>query len=47
MSRTNEDYYPEIAVRLKIPPFTSLTKLSAKRLEKVYNLVTRDSKKPR
>lgn len=47
MGRTNEDYYPEIAVRLKIPPFTSLTKLSAKRLEKVYNLVTRDSKKPR
>jgi len=45
MGRTNEDYYPEIAVRLKIPPFTSLTKLSAKRLEKVYNLVTRDSKK--
>lgn len=47
MGKTNEDYYPQIAVRLRIPPFTSLTKLSAKRLEKVYNLVTRDSKKPR
>ena len=45
MGRTNDDYYPEIAVRLKIPRFTSLTKLSSKRLEKVYNLVCRDSKK--
>jgi len=45
MGRTNEDYYPEIAVRLKIPRITSLTKLSSKRLEKVYNLVRRDSKK--
>ena len=45
MGRTNEDYYPEIAARLKIPRFTSLTELSSKRLEKVYNLVMRDSKK--
>ena len=45
MGRTNEDYYPEIAVRLKIPRFTSLTKLSSKRLEKVHNLVRRDSLK--
>lgn len=47
MSRTNDEYYPEIAARLKIPRFTSLTELSSKRLEKVYNLVIRDSKKPR
>ena len=47
MGRTNEDYYPEIAARLKIPQFKSLTELSSKRLEKVYNLVVRDSKKAR
>ncbi|RYD78942.1 MAG: hypothetical protein EOP84_13660 [Verrucomicrobiaceae bacterium] len=45
MGRTNEDYYPEIAARLKIPRFTSLTKLSSKHLEKVCNLVRRDSGK--
>ncbi len=45
MGRTNEDYYPEIAARLKIPKFTSLTKLSSKHLEKVCNLVRRDSGK--
>ena len=47
MGRTNDDYYPEIAVRLKIPKFTSLKQLSSKRLEKVYNLVIYDSKKAR
>ena len=30
MGRTNEDYYPEIAARLKMKPFNSLTKLSGK-----------------
>jgi len=45
MGRTNEDYYPEIAARLEIPRFSSITKLSSKRLEKVYNLVRRDAKK--
>ena len=44
MGRTNEEYYPEISARLKIPRFTSLTQLSSKRLEKVYNLVGRDWK---
>lgn len=47
MGRKNDDYYPDIAARLKIPRFTSLTELSSKRLEKVYNLVIRDSKKAR
>ena len=45
MGRTNEDYYPEIAARLKLPIFTSLTKLSSKNLERVCGVVTRDSKK--
>jgi hypothetical protein len=45
MSRTNEDYYPEIADRLKIPRFTSLTDLSPTALEKVYDLVGRDARK--
>ncbi|MAS95065.1 MAG: hypothetical protein CMO55_17860 [Verrucomicrobiales bacterium] len=45
MGRTNEDYYPEIAARLKMKPFNSLTKLSGKNLERVYSLVLRDKKK--
>ena len=45
MGRTNEDYYPEIAARLKMRPFSSLTKLSGKNLERVYSLVFRDKKK--
>ena len=45
MNRTNEDYYPGIADRLKIPRFESLTNLSPTDLEKVYNLVRRDVRK--
>ena len=45
MGRTNEDYYPEIAGRLKMRPFSSLKDLSAKNLERVYTLVLRDAKK--
>jgi hypothetical protein len=44
MSRTNSDYYPEIATRLKIRRFTTLKDLSPKNLERVYQLVLRDSK---
>jgi hypothetical protein len=44
MSRTNSDYYPEIATRLKIRRFASLKDLSPKNLERVYQLVLRDSK---
>jgi hypothetical protein len=45
MGRTNEDYYPEIAQRLKIRTFSSLKDLSATNLDKVYQLVLRDAKK--
>jgi len=45
MGRTEEDYYPEIARRLKMRPFASLNDLSPKNLDKVYGLVYRDSKK--
>lgn len=45
MGRTNEDYYPEIARRLKMRPFKSLKDLSPKNLDKVYSLVNRDRKK--
>jgi len=42
MGRTNEEYYPEIAHRLKIRTFSSLKDLTPKNLEKVSNLVRRD-----
>lgn len=42
MGRTNEEYYPEIAHRLKIRTFSSLKVLTPKNLERVYNLVRRD-----
>lgn len=42
MGRSNEEYYPEIAHRLKIREFSSVKDLSAKNLERVYNLVRRD-----
>lgn len=43
MGRSNADYYPEIAARLKMRRFTSLKDLSPKNLERVYQLVLRDS----
>ena len=43
--RTNEDYYPELAARLKMKnPFTSLTELTKTDLERVYTMVLRDSR---
>lgn len=45
MGKTNENYYPEIAARLKMRRFTSLKDLSSKNLERVYQLVLRDSKR--
>lgn len=45
MVRGKEDYYPEVAQRLKIKgSFTSLNDLSKKDLERVYALVRRDLK---
>jgi len=45
MGRTDEDYYPEIARRLKMRAFASLNDLSPKNLDRVYSLVYRDSKR--
>lgn len=44
MRRTNENYYPEIAIRLKMKSFVSLKKLKANDLERVYSLVKRDER---
>lgn len=43
MGRTETDYYPEIARRLKMRPFVSLNELTPKNLDRVYSLVYRDS----
>jgi hypothetical protein len=44
MGRDKEDYYPEIAQRLKIKGrFTSLNDLSKKDMERAYTLVRRDA----
>lgn len=45
MGLTEEDYYPEIARRLRLRPFDSLNDLSPKNLDRVYSLVCRDSKR--
>ena len=45
MGRSKDDYYPEIAARLKMRRFTSLNELSPKNLERVYQLVLRDAKR--
>jgi hypothetical protein len=43
MGRTNDNYYPELSLRLKIrPPFSSLTELTKTDLERVYTAVLRD-----
>jgi hypothetical protein len=45
MGRTNEDYYPELAVRLDMKkPFASLTELTKTDLERVYTMVLRDAR---
>jgi hypothetical protein len=44
MGRTNTDYYPKLSARLKMKrPFLTLKSLSKKDLERVYNMVSRDS----
>ena len=43
MGRTNADYYPEIANRLKMRRFSSLKDLTPKNLGRVYQLVLRDA----
>ncbi len=46
MGRTNEDYYPELAARLKMrKPFASLTELTKTDLERVYSMVFRDARR--
>lgn len=45
MGRTNSDYYPEIAARLKMKkPFESLKHLTKADLERVYQMAMRDSR---
>lgn len=45
MGKTNESYYPELARRLKIDPFTSLTKITKmKDLKRIYNMARRDAR---
>jgi len=43
VGRTNDDYYPEIARRLKMKPFDSITKLTKTDLERVYRMVLKDA----
>lgn len=45
MGRTNDEYYPKISARLKMPVFTSLTQLSSKDLKRVCGVVGRDSER--
>jgi hypothetical protein len=45
MGRTNEDYYPEIARRLGIAAFSSLTEPSNEDLGRVYRKVLEDERK--
>lgn len=44
MGVTNETYYPELATRLKLKPFTSITQLKPKDLKRVYNVARRDAR---
>lgn len=45
MGRNNEDYYPELAQRLRIKSFQSLTELTQTNLERVYSRVMADQRK--
>jgi hypothetical protein len=46
MGKTNETYYPELSVRLNIKTvFTSLTRLTKADLDRVYQMVLRDSRR--
>ncbi len=44
MGRTNADYYPELAMRLKIKPFESLNDLTKVNLDRVYSRVMDDKR---
>jgi hypothetical protein len=45
MGKTNERYYPELSDRLNMKkPFTSLTRLTKTDLDRVYQMVLRDSR---
>jgi hypothetical protein len=46
MGKTNETYYPELSIRLKLKkPFTSLKKLTKRNLDRIYNMVLGDARK--
>ncbi len=46
MGKTNETYYPELSNRLNMKkPFTSLTRLTKTDLDRVYQMVLRDSRR--
>ena len=46
MRKTNEAYYPELSDRLNMKkPFTSLTRLTKTDLDRVYQIVLRDSRR--
>ena len=48
MGKTNDTYYPELAMRLKLKkPFASLKKLTKRNLDRVYNMVRGDVTKLR
>jgi hypothetical protein len=45
MGKTNENYYPELSERLNMKkPFMSLTRLTKTDLDRVYQMVLRDSR---
>lgn len=46
MGKTNESYYPELSDRLNLKrAFTSLTGLTKTDLDRVYQMVLRDSRR--
>jgi hypothetical protein len=46
LGKSNENYYPELSDRLNMKrPFTSLTRLTKTDLDRVYQMVLRDSRR--
>jgi hypothetical protein len=46
IGKSNENYYPELSDRLNMKrPFTSLTRLTKTDLDRVYQMVLRDSRR--
>lgn len=43
MGRENVDFYPEVATRLKMKPFVSLTKVTDRDLQRIYQLALGDA----